>query len=395
MRESLRKLTGERQLERRKRARPNRCTNEDLVWPASLSPFSSSSSSPSSSATTATDSSRGDGRHGGGGDAGVVKPVDIPSRCVELDLYDQSLTDAHARSLAASLASVEQPSKVQWLDLTRNAFGPDAGACLGAALPFNTALTYLNLNSNSLGPSGATALAKGLSTIPEAGVNVSGKTLLARHCSRLEVLVLHNNAIGDVGAEALAEALGKEGAGGGRYLKRLMLTNNEIGDQGASALARALKLRQQHDDDEQLEDVRGEEEGGGGGGLQVLDLNSNRVGDEGAMAIGEALAHTLSLEELYLSGQTTKKVARPLQTFLPNAHSGHVPRKSIMLAKKSSSTGVDSALTLSVASTTASSSSLGDAGALALANGLEANPRLSTLFLTGNNVGQVQLVGMV
>jgi len=399
MRESLRKLTNERELERRKRGRPSRCTNADIRWPPSLSSTQSSSSSytPTSAATK--------------GASGFVAAADIPPRCVELDLYDQGLTDAHARSLAAAFVA-RTNDNLRWMDLTKNDLGPDAGASLGAALPFAPKLTFLNLNSNRLGPVGAAALAKGLSfgdegaptegspartlariasanndnnSAPSRSSSSSGAQVVNTFNSRLEVLVLNNNAIGDIGAAAIAQALATRRVDRSISLKSLFLRNNDIGDDGVSDLANALTAQHIHPRTSSRDAIIGGDGGGAGiaGGLETLDLSSNRIGDKGAVKLGGALGHSLSLDELHLSGQTSRSAhytgssssSSPLLQ-LPQSPSNRHHQTS-HLSEPTKELLDEGNLSM-----------LGDAGALALANGLEANPRLSTLFLTNNRVGE-------
>ena len=106
------------------------------------------------------------------------------------------------------------------LSLSSNTIGPSGAAAIAEALKNNTALTYLRLDSNSIGASGAAAIAEVL----------KGNTALTS-------LHLNSNNIGDIGAVAIVEALKSNTA-----LTYLNLYNNNIGDSGAVAIAEALKI---------------------------------------------------------------------------------------------------------------------------------------------------------
>ncbi|XP_004345766.2 hypothetical protein CAOG_06176 [Capsaspora owczarzaki ATCC 30864] len=85
---------------------------------------------------------------------------------------------------------------------------------------------------------------------------------------------LNKNQIGDVGAQAIAEALEVN-----TKLTHLYLTKNQIGDVGAQAIAEALKVNTT---------------------LTTLSLNHNQLGEGGAQAIAEALKANTTLTKLYL-----------------------------------------------------------------------------------------------
>jgi hypothetical protein len=97
----------------------------------------------------------------------------------------------------------------------------------------------------------------------------------------LITLDLSRDIIGDVGAQALAEALKAKPS-----LTALYLESNRIGDTGAQALADALKAKPP---------------------LAALDLSDNRIGDTGAQALADALKlnpplAALKLGSNYISG---------------------------------------------------------------------------------------------
>jgi len=94
----------------------------------------------------------------------------------------------------------------------------------------------------------------------------------------IEAIDLSYNFIDDNGAGSLASFLQCN-----KSLKYLNLAQNNIGPEGATKLAEALQR-----------------EGGGGGGLQVLNLNGNPIKEDGVLAISEALRQNNTLKVLEL-----------------------------------------------------------------------------------------------
>ena len=136
---------------------------------------------------------------------------------------------------------------------------------VSGVLMSNTKLTMLDLSKNRIGDAGAHALE----------VALAGAV-------GLQTLTLSCNRIGDDGACAIAAALRMAiaigwapGAAGG--LKELMLAWNQIGDRGAGALAKALPNK-----------------------LRRLDLRANRVGNAGVAELFRALPTGPALDELCL-----------------------------------------------------------------------------------------------
>lgn len=52
--------------------------------------------------------------------------------------------------------------RIEYLDLSHNNFGEEAGKLLGAAIAENTSIHHLNLNWNNIRRKGAMGIAKGL-----------------------------------------------------------------------------------------------------------------------------------------------------------------------------------------------------------------------------------------
>jgi Ran GTPase-activating protein (RanGAP) involved in mRNA processing and transport len=96
-----------------------------------------------------------------------------------------------------------------------------------------------------------------------------------KHNTTLTSLNLLGDAIGNEGAQEVAEALKHN-----TTLTKLSLWLNDIGTGGAKAIAEALKYNKS---------------------LNSLDLTSNEIGSEGVKVVGESLKHNMTLTELYLS----------------------------------------------------------------------------------------------
>jgi uncharacterized protein (TIGR02996 family) len=208
-----------------------------------------------------------------------VAACPLLARLRGLTVYAHHLGDRLARALAASphLAALEV------LDLGRNRL-TDAGAeALAAAGDRLGGLTTLVLRENSVGESGARALAH------------------APGLGRLAALDLAINAVGAGGAEALA--------GSPRLsLRDLDLALNRVGDEGVARLARALpaalpgrpRWRRLSLGDNEVTTVSlpALVESAGVAGVDYLDLSDNEFGDAGArfLAAGPNLAGLRGLE---------------------------------------------------------------------------------------------------
>jgi hypothetical protein len=170
------------------------------------------------------------------------------------------LTGSDGRTLAEKLIGNKS---VRSLLLYNGRLGDKGTMAIGATLATHTGavLQSLGVGNNSVGPRGAAAL---------------GKALREKHCTLTTLYLDKNPAIGDVGAEVLAEALETN-----VRLGKLVLSGNDIGDHGAVALARAL--RPNHS-------------------LRSLSLDHNRIGLEGMGAfadlIGASRNKTLSILSL-------------------------------------------------------------------------------------------------
>lgn len=187
---------------------------------------------------------------------------------------------------------------ITMLDLEDNQLGlgvdPDAGGLdhISSALAENRLLTILDLSYNSLSARGCASISRALSG------------------SNLTELSLRGNAIGDVGALALADALLAN-----RSIAKLDLSDNLIGEAGAGALASLLsKCAHLRTADFSWNAIRL------GGALALaaalkdskvvrLSLAWNGFGDRGGKAIAEALAANRQLLSLDISKNNLREEA--------------------------------------------------------------------------------------
>ena len=135
------------------------------------------------------------------------------------------------------------------------------------ALAKNSSITRLKIG-NQVGDAGAEALAHGNFEYLEISGPVThiGASALANY-SKVEILTLIDNKIGDQGAGALANSKNKR-------LTSLAIINNNIGDEGAAALAKNQDLQQ-------------------------LALDHNQIGNQGAFALAAASGSLYALSVAY------------------------------------------------------------------------------------------------
>ena len=203
------------------------------------------------------------------------------------------------------------------IDLVDANLGPKATCKLLDALHENNVVKTLWLSGNAMGDRGAVALADllkancnicqvilGLNEIGATGaVAISGA--LMKDGAALDVLCMGGNfGVGDLGASAIGEALGKntslielwlrdngigikgaqtlaDGLRHNATLKELWLGGNDIGDEGAAALANTIRSS---------------------GTISVMDLSNNGISDVGASSLRDALERNFSLVKFDLSG---------------------------------------------------------------------------------------------
>jgi len=214
-----------------------------------------------------------------------LKEVDATSGLLDLRANLCKLsTDMRAVALTKSAAD----PRVKTLYLEQNELG-DADALLVAqALSCHRALCFLGMGDNAIGDEGVRAIANavGHTRAPLTNLGLSnnavgnaGACLLARALEKnesLEVLDLRGNSIGSDGAARLSEALERA-----PRLRKLKLGENAVGDAGARDLARALPRCE---------------------GLEELALESNGITDIGCQSIVESLEAGCNLRTLLLRG---------------------------------------------------------------------------------------------
>ncbi|CAK0901902.1 unnamed protein product [Prorocentrum cordatum] len=183
-------------------------------WLGSLKPPRTSKREPGAAVVT-----MGDIRNAGSAEkAALAKRClrDLARGAASVSVPGSGLGDSFGVQLAEVLcASGGQPSPVKMLELERNMLGEPTARGLGRALASaSSRLQVLELGSNALGDGGARALADGLQ---------------ASGC--LQQLDVHSNGIGPLGAEHLAGALA-----GHQHVRALHLGENRIGPNGARML---------------------------------------------------------------------------------------------------------------------------------------------------------------
>jgi len=162
------------------------------------------------------------------------------------------------------------------LYLAHNNLGATGAIALAESLPFLPKLKVLNLPENAIRAQGAEALAKALPNTPLLeqlvlagnGIGMQGAQAVAAalpKLTQLQDLHLSRNALGTQGALALARALH---SGHGSALEWLSLNENALGDVGLQALATGFKRMHR---------------------LEWLDLNGNSLTDLGIVSLSKAL----------------------------------------------------------------------------------------------------------
>ena len=137
----------------------------------------------------------------------------------QLSMAGSILNDEHLECLANAL-SQSKSTRLKYLDLSTNEFGPRGVIALAAALGECTILEHLDLSANSIGDTGLKYLARSLSThsslqylnISDCNVDGIGEgvmdlaEVLSQH-PRLSYLNLSMNSLGNKGLQALADTM--------------------------------------------------------------------------------------------------------------------------------------------------------------------------------------------
>lgn len=140
---------------------------------------------------------------------------------VQINVHYQLTPSPRSLLLTQAEGPLRSCAALRKLSLARCRAGPASGAHLAsAAASSGFAVENLDLGGNSLADGGATALAEALrdaSSGPALSLDLTSNEIRGADAAaalgrarRLRGLELFNNAIGDAGAAALAEALGTE-----------------------------------------------------------------------------------------------------------------------------------------------------------------------------------------
>jgi Ran GTPase-activating protein (RanGAP) involved in mRNA processing and transport len=242
----------------------------------------------------------------------------------------------------------ENDPTLKELDVNYNSIGAAGASALAEALMVNKTLTTLYVRDSGIGDAGATALADALKV---------NKTLTTLH--------VYNDSIGAAGAAAIAEALKVN-----KTLATLDVNSNSIGDAGAAAIAEALKVNKT---------------------LATLDVYNDSIGAAGAAAIAEALKVNKTLVTLDVGGNSigaagASALAEALKvnntlTRLDANHNG---------IRDADASAIAEALKVNETLTTLNMNSnrIGATGAAAIAEALKVNKTLAKLYVGGNSIGE-------
>lgn len=175
-----------------------------------------------------------------------------------LDISFNGIATGGTAALAVALAAPD--CRLRELVMTANRCGVDGAEALAEALRSNTQLTALNISVNDIGDEGAWELSDALEEnealevlhLDGNGITAGGLEFfpsMLRKNSALKHVSLGMNKLGDDGAKAVATMLTAAGAPGCSLedtnghdcmLERLDLPQNGMGDVGAEALAVAM-----------------------------------------------------------------------------------------------------------------------------------------------------------
>lgn len=173
---------------------------------------------------------------------------------------------------------------------------------LGNALAHNTALVSLHMSWNQIGDDGVSFIVEAVSSniktnlrdfrLRCCGITAKGAKALSIliSCSRLKVLYLSMNVVGDDGVEFIANALTQN-----THLSVLDLRKANIADKGVKALSSVLQMNK--------------------ASLQVLDLQENRITDSGLLLLGRSLKYNQTLRRLHLLNSLKAVSGETINTF--------------------------------------------------------------------------------
>jgi Ran GTPase-activating protein (RanGAP) involved in mRNA processing and transport len=289
----------------------------------------------------------------------IAEALKCNTSLIELDLSSNGIGDSGASAMAGVLRNNTTLCRLQLHD---NGIGSEGGKALGDALVHNRTLTHLGISGNQLGASGAEHIAQGL-----------------RSNTSLKHIDLANNAITLDGAVAVAGVLES-----GSRLGSLDMSSNPLGSRGVGALVRSLEANDQLSQlslsDIDPQETPDERDGGNAASdtafaadglalalavnrsLQQLELSGSGIGPDVCVAIAEGLRKNTSL--LHLTLDSSRLEDRGL---------------AVIAALSQTSAPL---ISLSIRD-----NEIGDDEATALAGALKRMTNLKALNLTDNNIG--------
>ena len=188
------------------------------------------------------------------------------------------------------------------LKLNKTGLTSKAMRYLGNALAHNTALVSLHMSWNQIGDDGVSFIVEAVSSNIKTnlrdfrlcccGITAKGAKALSIliSCTRLKVLYLSMNVVGDDGVEFIANALTQN-----THLSVLDLRKANIADKGVKALSSVLQMNK--------------------ASLQVLDLQENRITDSSLLLLGRSLKCNQTLRRLHLLNSLQAVSAETIKTF--------------------------------------------------------------------------------
>lgn len=158
------------------------------------------------------------------------------SRLRALDLCSTGLGDATAKALGLALVAQGHAGALRELLLRNNRIGPNGARHLAEGLRVASSLERLNLSCNRIEGKGAAAIAVAIAASGGGGRGCDDGSEVVQGSSsvgsRLQVLLLGQNALGDDGVAALVRGLGRNGS-----LTELDVGQNGLSDAGRLHLA--------------------------------------------------------------------------------------------------------------------------------------------------------------
>jgi Ran GTPase-activating protein (RanGAP) involved in mRNA processing and transport len=287
----------------------------------------------------------------------IAKELALNTTLKRLYLYDNCIGDDGAIAIANALRT---NSSLERLGLSWNEISVDGVVAIANVLPTNKSLKKLDLGYNGSGDAGMTAIAQAL-----------------KRNNSLMALYLQGNEIGSVALTSLADAL-KLNEG----LKTLWLSHCSINDEGATILVDVLKINTT---------------------LTAVYLDHNSIGEVGAQAILDAMIErNTTLTQLSLRGNI--EISPTLRSAIENmlvankAGTRSVVASIIDGAPSSpiqSASTIKSLLYAGLTTLWLSFCSIGNQGALMLAEALNVNSAVATLYLRYSEIGEVGAQAML